>query len=685
MLGGEIRQIVPARGDLQHAPIQSPITQGLAKFFNSKTFSDVTLVTLDGNKLHCHRLVLAACSDRLDRLLGQDPSSTTVEIPCMDVEPEALDNLVQFCYSSTCNFTLENAIPTLCAAQKYGVCPLETLASAYALAHLTVQTCCALSIQASNHGCERLKIQCLALAAERLDEVSQTEGFLSLSIDELKRLLKNPELLSCSEVTLFKAMCSWVLRDIRRIKHMEQIQATMNFPEMSEEQSERVRELLKARHEDALQASPSPRHQPDEGNQKAEPQGMEIETTALSMPGASGEEQMIQVEAYPIPLMQSVPQGSVTACVPGGMSITNGDVKPSVAVSTSVSGNGTAGGCVGAGNQGINAQLQELFVAQLVQGNTGTAPVAMTNSQAAGSSAKRDAQEGGPVGSPKSENKRMDCSDVASGTDETDQNQRERRKQETNGATPPAPKQARSLSLTSSRASRSVCQVEGCGNTLEGLRDYHVRYKICDHHLKISSIIKAGRQQRFCQQCGRFHDLSEFDGNKRSCRSRLMRHNARRRKRLKTETEEKVSVPSPTQSLICVLPSGQTGTAKLLPHTSVTFSQIPANGQEWREHLPVQFSQFGYPISQLGAGVSTSGGESLTAGQQSALIQCMQENVVAPGTSTSPVSWFPAFGVVTANEDKPAEGGSQPQDVDLKMLSTSQVVTGQAAPTAITP
>jgi hypothetical protein len=63
------------------------------------------------------------------------------------------------------------------------------------------------------------------------------------------------------------------------------------------------------------------------------------------------------------------------------------------------------------------------------------------------------------------------------------------------------------------------------------LRDYHQRYKICEYHLKVPSVVRNNRQQRFCQQCGRFHPLEEFDGTKRSCRSRLLKHNARRRKR----------------------------------------------------------------------------------------------------------------------------------------------------------
>lgn len=47
----------------------------------------------------------------------------------------------------------------------------------------------------------------------------------------------------------------------------------------------------------------------------------------------------------------------------------------------------------------------------------------------------------------------------------------------------------------------------------------------------MNSIIREGKRQRFCQQCGRFHDLTCFDGDKRSCRARLQRHNARRRKK----------------------------------------------------------------------------------------------------------------------------------------------------------
>lgn len=80
-----------------------------------------------------------------------------------------------------------------------------------------------------------------------------------------------------------------------------------------------------------------------------------------------------------------------------------------------------------------------------------------------------------------------------------------------------------------------ICQVPGCGKLLDGLKDYHQRYRICEVHIKLPQVMKDGRLQRFCQQCGRFHDLSAFDGNRKSCRDQLSKHNARRRRRTQLE------------------------------------------------------------------------------------------------------------------------------------------------------
>ncbi|KAF8399651.1 hypothetical protein HHK36_015521 [Tetracentron sinense] len=88
-------------------------------------------------------------------------------------------------------------------------------------------------------------------------------------------------------------------------------------------------------------------------------------------------------------------------------------------------------------------------------------------------------------------------------------------------------KRTRTMSFNSQTP---FCQVHGCNMNLSSSKDYHKRHKVCDLHSKTANVVVNGIQQRFCQQCSRFHLLAEFDDGKRSCRKRLAGHNERRRK-----------------------------------------------------------------------------------------------------------------------------------------------------------
>nr|CAD1832042.1 unnamed protein product [Ananas comosus var. bracteatus] len=84
--------------------------------------------------------------------------------------------------------------------------------------------------------------------------------------------------------------------------------------------------------------------------------------------------------------------------------------------------------------------------------------------------------------------------------------------------------------VSQASALSSFCQVEGCNIDLSSAKDYHRKHRVCESHSKCPKVIVNGLERRFCQQCSRFHALSEFDQKKRSCRRRLSDHNARRRK-----------------------------------------------------------------------------------------------------------------------------------------------------------
>ncbi|XP_027353402.1 squamosa promoter-binding-like protein 7 isoform X3 [Abrus precatorius] len=82
------------------------------------------------------------------------------------------------------------------------------------------------------------------------------------------------------------------------------------------------------------------------------------------------------------------------------------------------------------------------------------------------------------------------------------------------------------------RASTSAsCQVPGCEVDISELKGYHRRHRVCLHCANASTVLLHGEAKRYCQQCGKFHVLSDFDEGKRSCRRKLERHNTRRRRK----------------------------------------------------------------------------------------------------------------------------------------------------------
>ncbi|KAJ9563156.1 hypothetical protein OSB04_008316 [Centaurea solstitialis] len=97
----------------------------------------------------------------------------------------------------------------------------------------------------------------------------------------------------------------------------------------------------------------------------------------------------------------------------------------------------------------------------------------------------------------------------------------------------------RSRPLEAALVTSPRCQAEGCNADLTHAKHYHRRHKVCEFHSKASTVITAGLTQRFCQQCSRFHLLSEFDNGKRSCRKRLADHNRRRRKSSQNQDHSK--------------------------------------------------------------------------------------------------------------------------------------------------
>ncbi|CAA3022142.1 squamosa promoter-binding 7 [Olea europaea subsp. europaea] len=93
------------------------------------------------------------------------------------------------------------------------------------------------------------------------------------------------------------------------------------------------------------------------------------------------------------------------------------------------------------------------------------------------------------------------------------------------------------------------CQVPECEADISELKGYHRRHRICLRCANASTVVLDGESKRYCQQCGKFHILSDFDEGKRSCRRKLEHHNRRRRRR---PNVSKGSIEKESQQLVLV-------------------------------------------------------------------------------------------------------------------------------------
>lgn len=184
----------------------------------------------------------------------------------------------------------------------------------------------------------------------------------------------------------------------------------------------------------------------------------------------------------------------------------------------------------------------------------------------------------------------------------------------------------------------AFCQVYGCNKDLNSSKDYHKRHKVCEVHSKTARVIVNGIEQRFCQQCSRFHLLAEFDDGKRSCRKRLAGHNERRRK-------PQVGIHSGRAGRFLQSYNGNRYEESSLSMTSFICQEILPNGllhpgkydaSDWRQQIKVEDGTDYKPLSTIPVTTGNLHSKSFFPHDNRKMLPPFHDN----GASTAPGSTF---------------------------------------------
>ncbi|GAX77190.1 hypothetical protein CEUSTIGMA_g4636.t1 [Chlamydomonas eustigma] len=467
---------------------------GLQRFYNNPQFSDLTIVAPDGVKVHVHQVVLAACSKRFSDVLDQG-NLQGEELPVRGVDAAGLDAVLRFFYCGECNLDYRNVIPVYDAAHRLDVPSLVTACETFSVEALCPSTSCTLLQQALQFNMNDYAEQCMVIIRENFEEVTLEQfDFLAASFQTLARVLSDAASHQGDEGLVFKAAWRWGTAEIVNMQHLPEILRAVTIPtDLSIEELMKLSTPVK----DGVEGTPAwpplrqalVQHVIAAGGIISAVRNVAEEAASVSLayvannppPSTSGRNGHGSMHLQAAQLMQQA--GLLDSATANQIGMTNVEDGRQQGLARTGSFTSQSMGHLGNSRQGGGGGGVDGMNQQHLLSNRGGSLGGVMGNQAGAGRGYGDSQQRLPV------------------------------------------------AISNYKNPKGLCQVEGCYQDLAGLRDYHARYKICEVHLKAASILKEGVPQRFCQQCGRFHHLDEFDGDKRSCRARLQRHNARRRKK----------------------------------------------------------------------------------------------------------------------------------------------------------
>ncbi|KAJ8979857.1 hypothetical protein NQ317_016041 [Molorchus minor] len=195
-----------------------------------KLLCDVTLVA-DTVEIPAHKMVLAACSSYFYAMFSSFEESRQDRIVLKEIDHQALLLLIEYVYTSEVQVTEDNVQVLLPAANL-----LQLTDGIRAFADL--------------HGCLDLLSHAESYIELHFPEVVECEEFLTLSHQQVSKLICSDRLTVPSEEKVFECVVAWVHHDLEnRHKHLASLMEHVRLPLMSQDYLvQRVEEepLLKA-------------------------------------------------------------------------------------------------------------------------------------------------------------------------------------------------------------------------------------------------------------------------------------------------------------------------------------------------------------------------------------------------------------------------------------------------------
>ncbi|XP_061057607.1 LOW QUALITY PROTEIN: kelch-like protein 23 [Eubalaena glacialis] len=184
-------------------------------FYLDGLFTDITLQCPSGIIFHCHRAVLAACSNYFKAMFTADMKEKFKnKIKISGIHHDILEGLVNYAYTSQIEITKRNVQSLLEAADLLQFLSVKKACEQFLVRHLDIDNCIGMHSFAEFHVCPELEKESRRILCSRFKEVWQQEEFLEISLEKFLFILSRKNLSVWKEEAVIEPVIKWTAHDV---------------------------------------------------------------------------------------------------------------------------------------------------------------------------------------------------------------------------------------------------------------------------------------------------------------------------------------------------------------------------------------------------------------------------------------------------------------------------------------
>eukprot|EP00102_Acyrthosiphon_pisum_P026849 XP_016664059.1 PREDICTED: ring canal kelch homolog [Acyrthosiphon pisum] len=192
----------------------SEIYEVLQSLRKDEILCDIKLETDDGEVIFGHKVVLASASPYFLAMFTNFSEKNINQVIIRQLDSRALHLLIDFVYSGKISITEKNVQILLSASNLLQLQEVKKACCDFLQTQLCPTNVIGINALADLHGCMQLSTSSELYIQQHFSDVVEGEEFLSMSYDQMVKLISSEELTAPSEEKIFESVIRWVKHDL---------------------------------------------------------------------------------------------------------------------------------------------------------------------------------------------------------------------------------------------------------------------------------------------------------------------------------------------------------------------------------------------------------------------------------------------------------------------------------------